>query len=125
MREESPTTESRTGSDDPAGLEDDVDTIFDVLSDEYRRWILHHVAACPGKIGLNELVGRIRTREDSPGNDPVENSDKQIRIRLYHCHLPKLETARLVKFDRARGTVQAMEGRRLDACLNLLACVNR
>lgn len=70
-----------------------LDDVLRALADSDRRRVLATLAACdPG--GEDVLT--------VPGDVPVENG----RVRLHHVHLPNLEDAGLIHWDRDRDEVR-------------------
>lgn len=67
------------------------ETLADALADPTRRQVVSILAETDGVVGLDELVGAVAARE--PGWTPAD-----LRLRLYHCDLPKLAAAGVVDF---------------------------
>lgn len=106
----------RTGTDHAPEM---IDAILDALADEDRRTVVRQILGRPGWTGLDELADRIHARGGVTGSG-LDDSER-IRCRLYHAHLPKLDDADIVEFDRTQNTVrQSADDRRLDLCLDLM-----
>ena len=76
---------------------DDLDRLFDALGHPYRRRILAHLAESGGSsedvLSLEVAVA---------AGDEFE----QVRPALYHAHLPKLDEAGYIRWDRRGETVR-------------------
>lgn len=109
---------SVTGSDSNG-----IDAVFDALADERRRFILRYVIDQSGGVGFDELANGIHNRETRSNGGFSERDDRErIRCALYHSHLPKLDDAGIVEFDRTHDTVHlTLDGVRLDLCRDLVA----
>lgn len=71
-----------------------VDTVCDVLSNEYRRTVLYHLeASSNGESTIDSLAERVVAVDTE-----YENRDRAV-TRLYHTTLPMLEDVGLVEYD--------------------------
>jgi hypothetical protein len=88
-------------TDSPDGSGPTLSTAF---AHERRRLVLRHLLRHDDGVDLDSLVDAIRAAERAldPGTD---NSRQSIRISLHHSHLPLLDDARLVEYDRSDGHV--------------------
>lgn len=91
---------------------DAVDTAMDLLADSRRRMLLSHLAETGGDAPLAELAVEIATREADAtpsaisDHGGISSRDRRtVRISLHHTHVPKLETAGAVDYDRETETV--------------------
>lgn len=87
----------------------DWDDVYRALSNGTRRRILQDVIDENGMVTEAELVDRLGSPATvtADGGEPerdVETADR-IRMHLTHVHLPQLDNARLVDWNRATGTV--------------------
>ncbi|WP_227373596.1 DUF7344 domain-containing protein [Haladaptatus halobius] len=73
----------------------DLDTLFTVFSNELRRETLFALQGEDRALSLSDLVGRLEG-----------GTDERIRTSLVHAHLPMLEEARLVTWNRAQESVE-------------------
>ena len=84
--------------------------LHSALAHERRRHVLSILEDAEAEMSLNELVREVASREsgDKPGAtcDEVE----QIRISLYHRHLPKLADVGLVDHNPGEKTVALANG---------------
>lgn len=84
------------------------DRVFDLLESSRRRHALAHLSERSTRIPLDELATIVAAREnDEETSDVDEEVKEQVQLSLFHVHLPKLEAAGLVEFDR--GDVQTVE----------------
>lgn len=83
-----------------------IDELFDALRAERRRTVLSVLSDRERRMDLESLAEAVVAAEDGrAGEDAVQRT----RVRLYHVHLPKLDDADLVAFDRDDCTVAAPE----------------
>ena len=82
------------------------DTIFSMLSNRRRRYVLYYLNRNPGPASLRDLAERIAAWENDV---EVANLDYKQRKRVYtslhQTHLPKLDEAGVVDYDRSAGTI--------------------
>lgn len=102
---------------------DAIDAVFDALAHERRRVVLRHVIDLPGWVGLDELADDIHDRGNRADGDlPGWDGYERIRCTLYHNHLPKLDHAGIVEFDRSNDAVRpSPDGTRVALCRDLMA----
>ena len=75
------------------------DEVFSVLADRRRRVIVASLLAGDNSVPVDSLVADVMVTTDvSP--DEASETRSQIAMKLQHVHLPKLETADLVEWDR-------------------------
>lgn len=95
--------------------------VFELLSAERRCEILEKLDEEGGRTTIGELAEHIASKEN--GTDPDQLSSdqrKRVYIGLYQGHLPKLDDANVVDYDRDRGDVELGPGApRLFAYLSL------
>lgn len=77
-------------------------TIFDLLSDRRRRYLLHYLSGQVGAVELSDLAEQIALWEGTLSNDRYE----RVCTGLFHSHLPRLEDAGVVRYDATRETVE-------------------
>ena len=82
-----------------------LDTVFDLLSDQRRRYVLYHlVNAADDTVGYEDLAEQVAVWE--AGGDPSEDHVDRVATDLYHIHLPKLTESNVVDFDQRSGDVR-------------------
>lgn len=77
--------------------------VFVLLSKRRRRLALRILQKHTTPLTVRELTERIGKREYE---DPSANNLQTIYLSLYHNHLPKLNQADVVEYDRAEETVR-------------------
>lgn len=86
------------------------ETAFDVLSCQRRRYVLHYLLSEEARTELGILARQIAAWENEIEREEI--TSKQ-RMRTYtalrQAHLPKMDEAGFVEFDRDRGTVELTE----------------
>lgn len=80
----------------------DLDQMYKVAANSQRRALIAVLANDGGETTIDEVVARIGTRESGGG-------DAALEIELLHSHLPILQEAGFVTFDRDRGTIRPQE----------------
>lgn len=91
-------------------------TVFRLLLDERRRQLLRTLTQSIGIHTVPDLIDHLETLagEETPRNE--------IECSLLHVHLPMLEEADVVRYDRATGTVKrTKKARSLEPYLELAA----
>jgi len=86
------------------------DTLFEVLSNSRRRYILSRIRSADEPVELSEIAREIGAQEH--GISPAEldqNAKKRVYVSLYQTHVPKLESVGLVKYDDESKTVAVTE----------------
>ncbi|MFD1562334.1 hypothetical protein ACFR99_01945 [Haloarchaeobius amylolyticus] len=86
-----------------------LDTIFELLEDERRRYVLYYLYEADGPVAVRELVETIDTWEDEPPCDELRNRFDTIAADLKHTHLPKSAEVEFVQYDSEQGVIQ-MQG---------------
>ena len=96
-----------------------VDAVLDVLVNARRRAVLAAVLERSGWTDLDHLAELFT---ESGTREAGELDDEYLRSELYHVHLPKLEKAGIVDFDRNRVAVRpAGDEQRLEMCREILS----
>lgn len=98
-----------------------VDDLFDILSDQRRRFVLQSLGEAGTPVAFDELVDDVAEREHgaSISDIPAEEVDR-VRLSLYHSHIPKLDDANLVEFRAKREQVSlSVDSEQVEALLEL------
>lgn len=100
---------------------DAVATAMGILADRDRRAVLRYLDRSGGTATLTELAEAIATETRNP--DPATISDladvssrdvRELRISLHHVHVPKLDAAGAIDYDRTTETLTLLgQGRTL------------
>jgi hypothetical protein len=84
------------------------EVVFEMLSNQRRRYVIHRLLDADEEVELRELSRLVAAWEN--GKDPDDITPKE-RRRAYNAlqqaHLPKMDDAGLVEFNASRGTVAA------------------
>lgn len=84
-----------------------LDTVFEILKNRRRRDILQYLWQHEGTANIGELAEHIAALENDIDVSALSSSQrKRVYIGLYQCHLPKMDDAGIVDFDKHRGTVE-------------------
>ncbi|ELZ05093.1 DUF7344 domain-containing protein [Natrialba aegyptia] len=83
------------------------DELFELLANRRRRHILQTLIYRDERIDIGTLSQSIAASEDDLAFDEVSSSDrKRVYTALQQSHLPKMDNAGVLEFDRDRGTVE-------------------
>ncbi|WP_276300889.1 DUF7344 domain-containing protein [Halorussus lipolyticus] len=94
---------------------EDVSEAFNLLRNARRRGVLY-VLRQKGQTGVKTLARRISAWQSGEGERAPDSAD--VEMSLVHSHLPKLQAADVVEYDREAGTVELAESaRNLDPLL--------
>lgn len=101
---------------------DDIDTLFACLANHRRRLLIDCVSESSGPLLVERLVEQISAREtEGSTGTPSDERRAEITIALLHNHLPRMDEAAVVEFDREASTVS--EGADFDDAAALLEAV--
>lgn len=92
------------GEPDPLPL----DIIFEILKNRRRRLVLSHVKQQEDQsVDLGSLAEHVAALENDKSVQALTSGErKRVYVGLYQCHLPKMDDAGIVDFDRNRGTIE-------------------
>jgi predicted transcriptional regulator len=95
----------RTGADvDPPSQ----DELFDVLSNRRRRYAVHALEREHGPVELGDVAEQVAAWEYDVDVEQVSYDErKRVYTALQQSHLPMMDDAGVVEFDKNRGTVEA------------------
>lgn len=90
-------------------VETALDEVYSALANERRRTVLCVLMRESVPMGLETLVEKV-TAQERPADSGTESTEltKQVRISLYHNHLPKLGDLGLIEFDAEEKTVESV-----------------
>lgn len=87
-----------------------IGVVFDILRNERRRLVLDHLEKQDGDVTLGELAEQLAAIEnDKPPAQITSQERKRLYVGLYQCHLPRMDDANAIDFDRDRGVVKRSE----------------
>jgi DNA-binding transcriptional ArsR family regulator len=81
-----------------------------MLSNQRRRCVLSYLDRNPEPVSLSDLAERIAAWENDVDTDDLDYKQrKRVYTSLHQTHLPKLDEAGIVDYDREEGTVSLAE----------------
>jgi DNA-binding transcriptional ArsR family regulator len=98
------TPERVDGSGDDGSLSKDL--VFTMLSNARRRHVIHYLKQRGERVTIRELSRQVAAWENGVETDDLDYKQrKRVYTSLHQTHLPKLDDAGIVDYDRDRGTV--------------------
>ena len=102
----------------------EVDEVFDLLRQARRRYLLDALEGSGGA-SVEDLVESVVERESAArGLGPGVDRHDQVRLTMFHNHLPKLEEAGVVECDYADGSVAVEDSEKLELLNQLRSVVD-
>lgn len=87
-----------------------LDRVFDLLSEERRRYALYYLANREGAVPVAELAEAVADWEDRDGGGSDSWTDvDRIELTLQHSHLPKASEAEFVEYDADERVVRTTD----------------
>lgn len=88
-----------------------LDIVFEILKNKRRRLVLRYVKQEENdSVDLGELAEHVAALENDKTVSALTSGErKRVYVGLYQCHLPKMDDADIVAFDRNRGTIELGE----------------
>ncbi|MDG5759472.1 hypothetical protein QA600_08965 [Natronococcus sp. A-GB1] len=83
----------------------ELETVFELLREERRRYALYYLYERNGPVSVDELVETVEKWEDE-GTAPELDSVDEIALELQHVHLPKSAEVEFIQYDPSRNLVQ-------------------
>ncbi|WP_435152507.1 DUF7344 domain-containing protein [Haladaptatus sp. DFWS20] len=94
-----------------------IDDVIKIVADPQRRHILSYLSSNSEiHCSVTELVDHLQTQATE-----TDQSQRQLRQRLHHVHLPKLQDVGLLAYDAEAQMVQYTERPRLESLLSHVA----
>jgi len=82
------------------------DEAFSILSNRRRRFALHALREQGSKMELGALAERVAAWEKGVGRDEISAAErKSVYTSLQQTHLPMMDDADVVRFDKRSGTI--------------------
>jgi hypothetical protein len=95
--------ETETGSDDSLSE----DELFDVLASRRRRYAVHALEDVDSEVDLGSLAEQVAMWEYDVDVGELSSAErKRVYTALQQSHLPKMDEAGLVDFDKDRGIIE-------------------
>ncbi|ELY70755.1 hypothetical protein CYV19_03095 [Natronobacterium gregoryi SP2] len=83
------------------------DELFEMLSNRRRRYVLHQLMQEDERIDVGTLSEEIAASEDGIDLQAVSSTDrKRVYTALHQSHLPKMDEAGVLEFNKDRGFVE-------------------
>lgn len=91
----------------PASPQLTQDVLFDLLQNERRRLAIQYLRATGGEAAIGDVAEHVAAAEQDTTVAALSSQErKRVYASLYQSHLPKLDEAGVVTYDRAAGTVE-------------------
>lgn len=106
------TTQQSAGGPSPDEPEPalSTDDVFELLSNQRRRYALHHLQQNGEKSDLGDISEHVASWENHITVPEVSSAErKRVYTSLQQFHLPKLDEKGIVEFDERAGTVELTE----------------
>lgn len=82
------------------------DLVFDILSSPRRRYVLYYLRQADEPVELTTLAEHVAAWEnDTDPEDLTEQEKKRVYVSIYQTHIPKLDEAGVVDYDKDEGTI--------------------
>ena len=112
--DEQPATESDQEVQDQPSEESEplpLDIVFEILKNKRRRLVLRYIKdEDDPPVDLGELAEHVAALENDKSVSALTSGErKRVYVGLYQCHLPKMDDADIVDFNRNRGTIELGE----------------
>jgi hypothetical protein len=101
-----------SGNDEPPA-EDPLtaDEVFHLLQAKRRRLVLHYLRGQDGPVEMREAAEQVAAWEYDTAREALRSQERQrVYIALYQDHLPALDDAGVVDYDKPRGTLEPAGG---------------
>ncbi|MFB6073154.1 MAG: hypothetical protein ABEJ88_09320 [Halobacterium sp.] len=86
------------------------DELFEVLSNRRRRYAVHALKRAHGQVEIGDVAEQVAAWEYEVDVDQVSYDErKRVYTALQQSHLPKMDDAGVVEFDKNRGVVEPTE----------------
>jgi hypothetical protein len=86
------------------------DVVFEILKNQRRRDALRYLKENDGEAKLGDMAEFIAAKENDIDIQALSSSQrKRVYIGLYQCHLPKMDSAGVVEFDKNRGDITLLD----------------
>lgn len=84
-----------------------LDTVFDLLSEERRRFVLYYLEQQSGPVPVAKVAAKVEAWETGDAvADDIEAVDDDLLIRLVHQDIPKLRSVEYVEYDPERREIE-------------------
>lgn len=96
------------------------DVVFELLSSPRRRYILYYLRQSDEPVELTTLAEQVAAWENETDVDTItEQERKRVYVSLYQTHVPRLDEAGVIEYDKDSGMVSlASQAREIDNYLD-------
>lgn len=82
------------------------DELFHLLQNERRRRALQYILDCGDTVDMREIAERLAAIENDVDVAELTSAQrKRVYVSLYQCHLPKLDEAAVIDYNKDRGRI--------------------
>jgi hypothetical protein len=93
--------------DEDAPTELPTQTIFRVLTDARRRYVMHHLKQVGEAVAVGDLAEQVAAWENDKEVEAITSQErKRVYVSLYQSHLPTMAEEGIVRYDQNRGEVE-------------------
>lgn len=86
---------------------DVLNQIFDLLSEERRRYALYYLEQQDGPVSVDDVAEQVAKWETGSATVSIpEEKLREIEVELYHNDLPKASEAQCITYDSEEGIVE-------------------
>ena len=86
------------------------DTVFEILSNSRRRFMLSYLHEHDGPVDLMDLANEIAAWEnDTTVEELTDKQSKRVYVSVYQTHVPKLVSTDLIEYDSDSGLIELSE----------------
>jgi hypothetical protein len=97
-----PQAGTESGSETPPA-----DELYDILANRRRRYALHYLQQVDRRVDFGEMAEQIAAWEHEKTRQKVTSDErKYVYSALQQRHLPKMDSANLVEFNKRDGTIE-------------------
>lgn len=87
-----------------------LDLLFEILKNSRRRFVIKYLQSRGSRTSIAELAEHIAAIENGISVEELSSSQrKRVYVGLYQCHLPKMEDAGVIMYDKDRGYIEATD----------------
>ena len=104
-----------------------LDRVFEVLSEERRRYALYYLEQKDGPVPIEELIEQIAAWETNGSAATIPDEKfREVGLEFYHTDLPKTADLQYVQYDSEAGEVTLTEAPpRVDAIISVARVIER
>lgn len=86
------------------------DVVFDVLSSPRRRYVLYYLRTVDEPVKLTDLADKVAAWENEVAPEDIsEKERKRVYVSLYQTHVPRLDDAGIIQYDKESGNIVLSE----------------